>query len=85
MNLTKYIPVDKMLHILLGAAMACVLFPAISGGLAIAAVISLGALKEIWDSWSGKGTPEVWDFLVTVLGGLLALAAEFLLLGIPFS
>ena len=84
MNLTKYIPVDKMLHLLLGAAAACILFPAISGGLAIAVVISLGAVKEIWDSWSGKGTPDVWGFVVTVLGGLLALAAEFLLLGIPF-
>ena len=84
MNLTKHIPVDKMLHLLLGAAVACILFPAISGDLAIAVVISLGAVKEIWDSWSGKGTPDVWGFVVTVLGGLLALAAEFLLLGIPF-
>lgn len=83
MNLTKYIPVDKLLHLLVGASVASVLFPALNGGMAIAGVIVLGALKEIWDSWSGKGTSDMWDFLVTLLGGLLALAAEFLLLGIP--
>ena len=65
-------PKDKKLHILAGIALAIIaglLFcPLI--GLATAAVV--GALKEIvWDWLLKKGTPELLDFVATVLGGVL--------------
>ena len=63
---------DKKLHLLAGLALsilAGLLFcPRI--GLAAAAVV--GALKEIvWDWLLKKGTPELLDFVATVLGGVL--------------
>jgi hypothetical protein len=63
---------DKKLHILAGLALSLVtglLFCSIVG-LATAAVI--GAFKEIvWDWLLEKGTPELLNFVATVLGGVL--------------
>lgn len=67
----KAIPTDKLIHFLGGACIAFaigVFFPAL-GFIAAAAV---GTAKEIYDNVSGKGTPDVWDALVTMLGGLVA-------------
>jgi len=66
------IPKDKKLHLLAGLALALsagLLFcPLI--GLATAAVI--GALKEIvWDWLLKRGTPEWFDFMATVVGGVV--------------
>ena len=65
-------PKDKKLHILAGLALSILaglfIYPLI--GLATAAVV--GALKEIiWDWLLKKGTPELLDFVATVLGGAL--------------
>ncbi len=66
------IPKDKQKHFLAGLALsllAGLLFCPIVG-LATAAVV--GALKEIiWDWLLKKGTPELLDFVATVLGGAL--------------
>lgn len=66
------IPKDKKLHLLAGLALSLLMgllfCPLI--GLATAAVV--GALKEIiWDWLLKKGTPELLDFVATVLGGVL--------------
>lgn len=47
---------------------------------ALLAAILAGAGKELHDRWSGKGTPELADFLVTVGGGVAGMAAHALLL-----
>ena len=63
---------DKKQHLLAGLALsllAWLLFCPLAG-LATAAVV--GALKEIiWDWLLKKGTPELLDFVATVLGGAL--------------
>jgi hypothetical protein len=63
---------DKLKHAIAGVALSIVaglfVYPLI--GLATAAVV--GALKEIiWDWLLKKGTPELLDFVATVLGGAL--------------
>lgn len=30
--------------------------------------VAAGAMKEVWDKVSGKGDPNVWDFLATCSG-----------------
>ena len=65
-------PKDKQKHIFAGLALSLLMgllfCPLI--GLVTAAVI--GALKEtIWDWLLKKGTPELLDFVATVLGGVL--------------
>lgn len=35
------------------------------------ASICIGAMKEVWDKVSGKGTPEFLDFFWTVVGGII--------------
>ena len=42
-------------------------------GLGIA--IAVGALKEYRDGKSKLGTADMWDFVATVLGGLVGYAA----------
>jgi hypothetical protein len=67
------IPVDKLLHFLVGIAIAAILYPfGYQVALIVVIVAALG--KELWDDYGKKGTPEVMDFLVTVLGGLLLVA-----------
>ena len=63
---------DKKLHLLAGLALSILagLFVYPMFGLLIAAAV--GALKEIiWDWLLKKGTPELLDFVATVLGGVL--------------
>lgn len=60
--------IDKQAHFWWGAFMASCTFPAIGfSGVMVAALIGLA--KEYWDS-KGHGTPDVYDFLATALGGL---------------
>ena len=63
---------DKQKHLLAGLALsllAGLLFCPLTGFITAAVV---GALKEIvWDWLLKKGTPELLDFVATVLGGVL--------------
>ena len=60
---------DKITHALAGAAIAAALMP---WGVipALLAVIVAAVGKELWDA-QGHGTPDVYDALVTVIGGVL--------------
>lgn len=72
--------VDKQLHFLVGLviALACGYFVPWWAGLVAATAI--GAGKEVYDSaHKDEHTPDVWDFVVTALGGLLG--AGVVLLG----
>ena len=63
------LPLDKISHFLVGAVAAAMLLP-ISTQLAILAVVSAAAAKEVLDKLMGK--PFDWaDLAVTVLGGVL--------------
>ena len=63
------IQTDKIAHTLAGAAIAAALLP---WGVipALLAVLVAAAGKELWDA-QGHGTPDVYDALVTVIGGVL--------------
>ena len=65
------IPIDKITHILAGAAIAAALLP---WGVipALLAVVVAAVGKEVWDA-QGHGTPDHIDALVTVIGGVLML------------
>lgn len=60
---------DKITHALAGAAIAATLLP---WGVipALLAVIVAAVGKELWDA-QGHGAPDVYDALVTVIGGVL--------------
>jgi len=71
-------PLDKQAHFWAGMAIAATVtlytgFPLL--GLIVAVVAA--ALKEIFDSL-GYGTPDKWDFVVTVLGAMAVLPLLFL-------
>ena len=63
----KTIPIDKAFHFLAGWAIAATLYP-IDLWFAIFVAALMGACKELWDA-QGHGTPDVWDFAATALGG----------------
>jgi hypothetical protein len=62
---------DKQLHVLAGFLTAMV-FQGLTGSLWVALLASgvVGAAKEAYDSL-GYGTVDLWDFVATVVGGLL--------------
>ena len=66
------LPLDKQLHFLAGAAVASTvtLYSNPLLGLMACAVIAVG--KELYDA-TGRGTPDVWDAVVTMLGGAVVL------------
>lgn len=70
----------KTIHTLAGAAVAAALLP---WGVipALLAVLVAAVGKEVWDA-QGHGTPDVYDALVTVIGGVLMLG--WLLYAAPF-
>ena len=60
---------DKITHALAGAAIAAAMLP---WGVipALLAVVIAAVGKELWDA-QGHGTPDVYDALATVIGGVL--------------
>ena len=72
------IPVDKQGHFLIGFAIVLV------GGfanlfLAMSVCVLAGLAKEVYDKWTGLGTPEWADFLATVIGGVTAIFVHIIL------
>ena len=63
------LPLDKISHFLVGAVAAAMLLP-LSTQLAILAVVSTAAAKEVLDKLMGKHFDWA-DLAVTVLGGVL--------------
>ncbi len=74
----KMPPIDKSAHFLAGIAFAAL--PVAYGlpfwvGFVLSSVLAAG--KEVWDR-AGHGTPDKWDFIVTVLGAASVLPLYFL-------
>ena len=72
------VPLDKQAHFWAGMAIAATvtLYTGIPLLGFIVGVVA-AALKEIFDSL-GYGTPDKWDFVVTVLGAMVVLPLLFL-------
>jgi hypothetical protein len=70
------IPVDKIKHFLAGSISSISTAPALiyndrSVYWAVLSAVIIGAAKEIYDKVSKKGTPDLWDFIATSLGGIV--------------
>ena len=64
-------PLDKQLHFLYGAAIVLVVNVVFGMALALGLCFAAGVGKELWDRWSGKGTPDRLDAVATCLGGII--------------
>lgn len=68
---------DKFLHLIVGMAigffgawLALVFRLNLLFVFGFGLSVLIGGGKElIWDKWLKKGTPELWDFLWTIIGG----------------
>ncbi len=65
------VPADKQMHFLCGLVIAALLTPFI-GAYTIVVVAIIALLKEIYDYLHKDiHTPDFWDWVATVLGGLV--------------
>jgi hypothetical protein len=65
------VPVDKFMHFICGLVIAALLTPFI-GAYSIVVVAVIAALKEIYDArHPDKHTADFWDWVATVLGGVV--------------
>ena len=73
MSLLDKLPHDKALHLIGGVVLFAAgnLLLGWQAGLGLAVMV--GLLKEIWDWYSKKGTPDGLDFVATAAGGVLGL------------
>lgn len=75
----KLIAVDKIAHFCAGWAIAATAFIFVGGWPAILLAAISGAAKELFDKVTGRGTPEIADFLFTLAGGIFAVSVCSLL------
>jgi hypothetical protein len=67
------VPCDKQMHMLSGFIIAAVLTPFI-GAYSILVVAIVALLKEIYDYLHKNiHTPDFWDWVATVIGGVLGM------------
>jgi hypothetical protein len=65
------VPADKQMHFICGLVIAALLTPLI-GAYSIVVVAVIALLKEIYDYLHKDiHTPDFWDWVATVLGGLV--------------
>ena len=73
------VPADKQMHFISGLVIAALLTPFI-GAYSIVVVAIIALLKEIYDYLHKDiHTPDFWDWVVTVLGGLVGFVIVALL------
>jgi len=66
------LPIDKQAHFWAGAAIAASVTLYAGPLFGLAACVLAGAAKEVYDA-TGRGTPDVWDFVATVAGSVVIL------------
>lgn len=69
------IQIDKQAHFWWGWCIAATVYPL---GIVFAVLVSafMGAAKEVWDK-NDHGTPDLYDALATIVGGLTGSAVCF--------
>lgn len=76
MKLTDYLPLDKAYHVIAGVVIfACTQW--LLGVWSLLIVLIVAILKETYDKYTGKGTPEIMDIVFTMVGGLLGMLCTF--------
>ena len=72
MDLLNKIPKDKLLHFFVGNVLLFLSLLVFNTLASISIVVFVAAIKEVvYDDFLGKGTPEVQDFIYTILPCLL--------------
>lgn len=71
------VTLDKLAHILAGAAIAATVALYTTPVFGSIAAVAAGAAKELYDR-AGHGTPDMKDFLATALGATVVLPALLL-------
>jgi hypothetical protein len=64
------IPVDKANHFIAGTLIYCLASLFLTPSAALIPVVIIGIGKEVYDKQSKTGTPDLVDFIFTVLGAL---------------
>jgi hypothetical protein len=62
---------DKANHLIYGIAIYMLSYIFLDRFYAMIPVIIIGALKEVYDHYSEKNNADIFDFIWTVVGGLL--------------
>jgi len=65
--------IDKLYHFIAGVIIYIFSSIILNNWLPIIPVILIGGAKEAYDYYSGKGTPDWWDFIWTIIGGAFVL------------
>jgi hypothetical protein len=65
--------IDKLYHFIAGVIIYIFSSIILNNWASIIPVILIGGAKEVYDYYSKKGTPDWWDFIWTVIGGLVML------------
>ena len=68
MNLLNKIPKDKLLHFFVGSVILFLSLLVFNTLVSVCIVIIIALIKEVvYDYFLGKGTPEIKDFVYTIL------------------
>jgi len=68
MDILNKIPKDKLLHFFVGSVILFLSLLFFNTLFSVSIVVLVAAIKEIiYDDFYGKGTPEVQDFIYTIL------------------
>jgi hypothetical protein len=62
---------DKANHLIYGIAIYMLFYIFLDRFYAMIPVIIIGALKEVFDHYSKKNNADIFDFIWTVIGGLV--------------
>ena len=62
------LPQDKGNHVVYGLVLFMLLAFIRSPEIALAIVVALGIAKELYDKYTGTGTPDAWDAVATSCG-----------------
>lgn len=75
------LPQDKANHLIYGLLIFLAFGYALGALIGVAAACFAGVFKEVYDKVSGKGTPDVYDFVATAAGGFLGFLCTFVAVG----
>ena len=65
---TKLFPYDKLLHFCFGLILSLILSSFFMWWQSLLIVLSLAVSVELYDKYSGKGTPEIMDIVYALIG-----------------
>ena len=75
------VPIDKFMHFLSGAILG-ILFASVFGWAGILWVAAIACAKEVYDYLNpDKHTADIWDWVATMLGGVLGTVCGMGVLG----